>query len=305
MVQRRRKQRNNWPAVGACWIELEGEAPREVRLADVSEWGVGVDLDEPIRVGDGFDCWGLVVPKSPAGEKRRRCRAIHCRLTEEGSYRVGAEFADAEAQPGPEEANRTEEPPPQPHAEPRDLYGVLQINPNAEPEVVSRVYRLLAQRYHPDNPATGDTRAFQEILEAYRTLSDPERRAAYDARRISDQGGQWRVFEGISSEDELGAERRKRTAVLAALYAKRRSRPESEGMTLRELEELLGVPREHLEFPIWYLKSRKLIVGPLNNGRFEITIDGVEAAEADQERGVSPRPTQRQIEAPHPEPIAL
>ena len=37
-----------------------------------------------------------------------------------------------------------------------DYYEALQISSNAEPETIHRVYRMLAQRFHPDNkePAT-------------------------------------------------------------------------------------------------------------------------------------------------------
>lgn len=41
------------------------------------------------------------------------------------------------------------------------------------------------------------------------------------------------------------------------------------------LEETLGVPREHLEFPMWYLKQRGL-VETLSSGMYAITIDGIE-----------------------------
>jgi len=39
-------------------------------------------------------------------------------------------------------------------AEP-DYYEILQISVNAEPDTVHRVYRLLAQRFHPDNKERG------------------------------------------------------------------------------------------------------------------------------------------------------
>ena len=39
-----------------------------------------------------------------------------------------------------------------------DYYEVLRIIPKADPDMIHRVYRLLAQRYHPDNTATGDER---------------------------------------------------------------------------------------------------------------------------------------------------
>jgi uncharacterized protein YabN with tetrapyrrole methylase and pyrophosphatase domain len=45
-----------------------------------------------------------------------------------------------------------------------DYYEVLQISANAEPETVHRVYRLLAQRFHPDNIESGDEGHVEEEL---------------------------------------------------------------------------------------------------------------------------------------------
>jgi curved DNA-binding protein CbpA len=47
-----------------------------------------------------------------------------------------------------------------------DYYDVLQVSSNAEPETIHRVYRLLAQRFHPDNHETGDDARFRAIQEA-------------------------------------------------------------------------------------------------------------------------------------------
>ena len=44
---------------------------------------------------------------------------------------------------------------------PADYYEVLQISSNAEPETIQRIFRMLAQRYHPDNKDTGDDRRFR------------------------------------------------------------------------------------------------------------------------------------------------
>ena len=44
-----------------------------------------------------------------------------------------------------------------------DYYEVLQISPNAEPETVHRVFRLLAQRFHPDNAETGNEAQFRTL----------------------------------------------------------------------------------------------------------------------------------------------
>jgi hypothetical protein len=61
-----------------------------------------------------------------------------------------------------------------------DCYEVLQLSPNADGETISRVYRLLAARYHPDNRETGDSEKFLRLSQAYQILSDPEKRARYD-----------------------------------------------------------------------------------------------------------------------------
>jgi hypothetical protein len=47
---------------------------------------------------------------------------------------------------------------------------------------------------------------------------------------------------------------------------------------LRDLEELLGVPKEHLEFTLWYLKEGQFAVRS-DNGRVTITLKGVDLAE--------------------------
>ena len=64
-----------------------------------------------------------------------------------------------------------------------DLYVVLGLTHGATEPEIKRAYRRLARRFHPDiNP--GDRAAelrFRQILDAYETLIDPERRVRYDA----------------------------------------------------------------------------------------------------------------------------
>jgi len=64
----------------------------------------------------------------------------------------------------------------------RDFYTVLGILREASAEDVRRAYLQAAHRLHPDhNVAAGDTELFLEVQQAYETLSNPERRRAYDA----------------------------------------------------------------------------------------------------------------------------
>ncbi|MCO6452974.1 MAG: J domain-containing protein [Caldilineales bacterium] len=61
----------------------------------------------------------------------------------------------------------------------QDYYRILQVHPQAEPEVIQAAYRRLARMYHPDT-AAGDGAQMQLINEAYETLADTDRRADYD-----------------------------------------------------------------------------------------------------------------------------
>jgi curved DNA-binding protein CbpA len=62
-----------------------------------------------------------------------------------------------------------------------DPYKVLQVDPEAEPDVIAAAYRRLAQRHHPDRG--GDPERMLVLNRAFEILSDPVRRAAHDAAR--------------------------------------------------------------------------------------------------------------------------
>ncbi len=64
-------------------------------------------------------------------------------------------------------------------------YALLGLHPSASPIEIRRAYRELSKRYHPDTtdlPTDRATRKFQELNEAYATLSNPERRVMYDQK---------------------------------------------------------------------------------------------------------------------------
>jgi molecular chaperone DnaJ len=63
----------------------------------------------------------------------------------------------------------------------RDYYEVLGVERGASDEEIKRAFRRLAQRHHPDvDKSEGADDRFKELNEAYRVLSDRQRRQAYD-----------------------------------------------------------------------------------------------------------------------------
>src|SRR5579864_1062336 len=58
-------------------------------------------------------------------------------------------------------------------------YDILGVSKSASADEVKKAYRKLAQEHHPDKHG-GDDSHFKKINEAYQTLSDPQKRSAYD-----------------------------------------------------------------------------------------------------------------------------
>ncbi len=67
-----------------------------------------------------------------------------------------------------------------------DPYKVLQVDPEADPDVIQAAYRRLAQKYHPDVAGVGEGAARMVALNAaWEVLSDPSRRATIDRERAA------------------------------------------------------------------------------------------------------------------------
>jgi DnaJ domain len=177
----------------------------------------------------------------------------------------------------------TEETSPQtpPSSDEPDYYQVLQVSRSADVDTIRRIFHVLAQRYHPDNRETGNQDKFRQVVDAHSVLSDPEKRAAHDVFLAGEDKVRYKIFDSLQSTEGVQAEVRKRQGILRLLYAKRLTDTQQPSMRGRDFVEMLACPLEHLEFALWMLREQRLIYRSDSN-HFEITVQGVEAFEADQ-----------------------
>src|SRR5262245_36000320 len=134
-----------------------------------------------------------------------------------------------------------------------DLYVILGLEHGASESEIKRAYRRLARRFHPDiNPGDRTAEArFRQILEAYETLIDPERRSRYDSG--SPQGGDERTsgFEGFDFSGRAADQSATFGDLFAEVFTSRgRERPARErGVDLHQTlalsfnEAFIGVQR--------------------------------------------------------------
>jgi hypothetical protein len=160
-----------------------------------------------------------------------------------------------------------------------DYYEFLQISPNADVDTIHRVYRYLAARFHPDNPASGDPEQFCLLKTAYEVLSDRMRRAEYDASRKRRPAQPF--SSSIDFMDSMEGELNRRLAVLAVLYHRRRANASYPEVSLAQIEDRMGFPRDYLDFTLWYL-LKKGYVSKADNAQYTLTADGVDFVEANR-----------------------
>jgi curved DNA-binding protein len=73
----------------------------------------------------------------------------------------------------------------------KDYYAVLGVPRDATADQIKKAWRQLARKYHPDVSKETDAAArMSEVNEANEVLSDPEKRAAYDALARGHRGGE-------------------------------------------------------------------------------------------------------------------
>jgi len=192
---------------------------------DISSCGVGIECPTELKAGS------IVFVQARDGSFEATCEVVH-------STRKGAKFHIGLEVRG--EAPEAERPPVQkPLDTEPDHYETLQISPKADLQTVHRVFRIMALRFHPDNPETGDVEQFLRMKKAYAVLSDPERRAEYDA-----------------------------------ILDKKRDDGPKPIFGLKDM----GFPREYLSFTLWYLRAKDFVT-VADNSDYALTAGGADFVE--------------------------
>jgi len=161
----------------------------------------------------------------------------------------------------------------------QDHYVILDVDPKSDSETIQRAYAKLAQKYHPNNAATGNAEMFRAVNTAYETLSDAELRGMFDKLTGVGQDEAGPRFSGFQFFDALGREARRRAAILCVLYDRRLSKPTAPSLSMRPLELIVESTAAELASALWYLKQRGLAASD-DKSSLQITVDGMDFLES-------------------------
>src|SRR5260221_12397664 len=117
-----------------------------------------------------------------------RYRVASCKIAGIGKYQADL-TADVVAEPAGSDtptANPDDE---------ADHYQVLQVSRTADVDTIRRVFHVLAQRYHPDNPDTGIQQKVRQLGEVHTVPSDRLKRAAHDVVLPGDDQMRFKLFD--------------------------------------------------------------------------------------------------------------
>ncbi len=160
----------------------------------------------------------------------------------------------------------------------QDHYAVLGIDPKSDSETIQRAYAELAQKYHPNNLATGSLDMFDAVNLAYEVLCDTEQRSVFDKVKGVNQQATTPKFTGVDFFDTLGREALLRAAILCVLYDRRLTAPSTPSLSIRHLELIVEATAVRLNSALWYLKQRGLAASD-DKSSLQITVDGMDFLE--------------------------
>jgi hypothetical protein len=157
-------------------------------------------------------------------------------------------------------------------------YEVMGVPPNASNDDLVRVLHMLEARFHPDNKETGDENRLLKVKQAFEVLSDPDRRRELDRQVREHSQDPLPIFLSRDFAEGVHGEVNRRLGILCLLYNQRKANPSAPSLSVLQLEAMMSIPREHLDFTTWYLKQKRLVT-PDDRSSLTITCDGIDFVE--------------------------
>lgn len=159
----------------------------------------------------------------------------------------------------------------------QDHYSVLGVDPKSDAAAIQAAYQKLVEKFGPDNPATWDPAKLDSVSLAFEVLSDKSLRATFDKLKGIDNEDP--KFSGSAFWEALNKSVHLRATLLSILYDRRRVKPFTPSISLRQIEALIHVTTEQLNFALWYLKQRSLVISD-DKSSLQITVEGMDFLES-------------------------
>ena len=209
-----------------------------------------------------------------------------------------------------------------------DFYEFLMVSPDADKPMIEWAVRLLATRYGKKNGEFVDEAKYNLVRVAFRTLSDPAKRAQYDTLRAKQLGEESttsapdpepaaelepehvralpegarrspddvRITGEATAEDAL-LQQRVRQGIISSLYDIMVTRPRHPELSRAEIAQFAGITNDEMEFALWYLRESELL-RTTAEGLYTLTAKGVEWAEGGALPHLSPSALQEPSKQP-------
>src|SRR5579872_4664511 len=153
----------------------------------------------------------------------------------------------------------------------QDHYAVLGIEPSSDMAQITAAHARILEESRWEQEKIDAANSALEIL------SDPMLRKQFDKLKGANQDDRPR-FTGLPFFEALGRETRLRVAMLCVLYDRRRTKPFTPALSVRQVENTLHANEEELNFALWYLKQKGM-VGQDDKSSLLITVEGMDYLE--------------------------
>ena len=159
----------------------------------------------------------------------------------------------------------------------QDHYIVLDVPHKASLEQVRAAHEGLSRLYHAVQGEQPDAEKFEAVQVAFEVLKDPGLRKDFD--KLKGIGANERPrFSGPEFFEALERPTGLRSAMLCMLYDYRRLHPFTPAISVRNALTMLHASEEEVNFALWYLKQRNLVVND-DKSNLMITADGMDFLE--------------------------